>query len=160
VAAIKQVPGMEQYVSRSLAEYASLMTVNNIPFLATFFDIVIGIALVIGFIVIFQSMYTAVMERTREIGILKSLGATKWYVLNVILRECFLLAVGGVLFGLALTGLSAMAINHKFPLHKMVWDNHWVVRAAILAIIGALLGGLYPALRAAQKDPIEALAYE
>jgi putative ABC transport system permease protein len=42
----------------------------------------------------------------------------------------------------------------------MVWDNHWVVRAAILAIIGALLGGLYPALRAAQKDPIEALAYE
>jgi putative ABC transport system permease protein len=160
VAAVKQIPGMDQYVARSLAEYASLMTVNNIPFLATFFDIVIGIALVIGFIVIFQSMYTAVMERTREIGILKSLGATKWYILNIILRESFLLAVGGVLLGLALTGLGALAINHKYPLHKMVWDNHWVIRSAILAIIGALLGGLYPALRAAQKDPIEALAYE
>ncbi len=160
VSAVKQIPGMDQYVARSLAEYASLMTVNNIPFLATFFDIVIGIALIIGFIVIFQSMYTAVMERTREIGILKSLGATKWYILNVILRESFVLAVGGVLLGLALTGLGALAINHKYPLHKMVWDNHWVIRAAILAIIGALLGGLYPALRAAQKDPIEALAYE
>jgi putative ABC transport system permease protein len=160
VAAVKQIPGMDQYVARSLAEYASLMTVNNIPFLATFFDIVIGIALVIGFIVIFQSMYTAVMERTREIGILKSLGATKWYILNVILRESFVLAVAGVILGLVLTGLGALAINHKYPLHKMVWDHHWVIRASILAIIGALLGGLYPALRAAQKDPIEALAYE
>jgi putative ABC transport system permease protein len=160
VAAVKQVPGMEQYVSRSLAEYASLMTVANIPFLGTFIDIVIAIALVIGFIVIFQSMYTAVMERTREIGILKSLGASKWYVLNVVLRESFLLAVGGVLLGLALTALASAAINHKFPLHRMVWDNHWVLRAALLAIAGALLGGLYPALRAAQKDPIEALAYE
>jgi len=160
VSAVKQVPGMEQYVSRSLAEYDSLMTVANIPFLGTFIDIVIAIALVIGFIVIFQSMYTAVMERTREIGILKSLGASKWYVLNVVLRESFLLAIGGVLLGLALTGLASAAINHKFPLHRMVWDNHWVLRAALLAIAGALLGGLYPALRAAQKDPIEALAYE
>jgi putative ABC transport system permease protein len=160
VASVKQIPGMEQYVARSIAEYASLMTVNNIPFLATFFDIVIGIALIIGFIVIFQSMYTAVMERTREIGILKSLGATKWYILNVILRESFVLAVGGVLLGLALTGLGALIINHKYPLHKMVWDNHWVLRATVLAIVGALVGALYPALRAAQKDPIEALAYE
>jgi putative ABC transport system permease protein len=160
VAAVKQVPGMDQYVARSLAEYASLMTVNNIPFLATFFNIVIGISLTIGFIVIFQSMYTAVMERTREIGILKSLGATRMYILNVVLRESLLLAVGGVLLGLLLTGLASAAINYKFPLHRMVWDGHWVLRATVLAVIGALLGGLYPALRAAQKDPIEALAYE
>jgi putative ABC transport system permease protein len=105
-------------------------------------------------------MYTAVMERTREIGILKSLGATRWYILNVVLREAFLLAVGGVLLGIVITGLGATIINHRYPLHKMVWDNHWAIRAAILAILGALLGALYPALRAAQKDPIEALAYE
>jgi putative ABC transport system permease protein len=160
VAAVKQVPGMEQYVARSLAEYASLMTVNNIPFLATFFNIVIGISLVIGFIVIFQSMYTAVMERTREIGILKSLGASKFYVVNVVLRESLLLAICGVLLGLIFTGLGSTAINYKFPLHRMVWDMHWVIRASVLAIAGALMGGLYPALRAAQKDPIEALAYE
>jgi putative ABC transport system permease protein len=160
VASIKQIPGMEQYVARSLAEYASLMTVANMPGLGPFLDIVIGISVIIGFIVIFQSMYTAVMERTREIGILKSLGATKLYIVNVVLRESLLLAIGGVLLGLVFTGLGSAAINYKFPMHRVVWDNHWVLRAAGIAIVGALLGGLYPALEAAQKDPIEALAYE
>ena len=116
VAEIKQIPGMEQYVARSLAEYASLMTVANMPGLGPFIDIVIGISVIIGFIVIFQSMYTAVMERTREIGILKSLGATRFYIVNVVLRESFLLAVGGVLLGLVFTGLGSAAINYKFPL--------------------------------------------
>jgi putative ABC transport system permease protein len=160
VAAVKQIPGMDQYVARSLAEYASLMTASNIPFLNTFFNIVIGISVTIGFIVIFQSMYTAVMERTREIGILKSLGASRLYVLNVVLRESFVLAVGGVLMGLALTAAARAVINHIFPTHGMVWDSYWVLRATLIAILGALAGGLYPALRAAQKDPIEALAYE
>jgi putative ABC transport system permease protein len=160
VVAIKQIPGMEQYVARSVAEYASLMTVGNIPFLNTFFNIVIGISVVIGFIVIFQSMYTAVMERTREIGILKSLGATRLYIVNVVLRESLLLAIGGVLLGLLFTAAGSAMINYRFPLHRMVWDSHWVLRAAVLAIVSALLGGLYPALKAAQKDPIEALAYE
>jgi putative ABC transport system permease protein len=159
-AAIKRIPGMDQYVARSLAEYASLMTVSNIPFLSSFFNIVIGISVTIGLIVIFQSMYTAVMERTREIGILKSLGASPYYILNVVLRESLALAVGGVLLGLAFTAVASAAINYKFPLHRMVWDSHWVLRAAVLAIVSALLGGLYPALKAAQKDPIEALAYE
>jgi putative ABC transport system permease protein len=160
VAAIKQVPGMDQYVARSLAEYASLMTVANVPFLGTFLNIVIGISMIIGFIVIFQSMYTAVMERTREIGILKSLGATKLYIVNVVLRESLLLALCGVVMGLVLTLAGSATINHLFPLHRMVWDAHWVLRAALIAIVGALLGGLYPALRAAQKDAIDALAYE
>lgn len=160
VGEVKAVPGMDQYVARSLAEYSSLMTASNIPFLTTFFNIVIGIAVIVGFIVIFQSMYTAVMERTREIGILKSLGASKWYIVNVVLRESFVLAVAGVLMGLAMTALARLGINYKFPTHSLVWDNYWVLRASAIAVLGALLGGLYPALRAAQKDPIEALAYE
>jgi putative ABC transport system permease protein len=160
VTSIKQIPGMDQYVARSLAEYASLMTVANMPGLGPFLDVVIGISVVIGFIVIFQSMYTAVMERTREIGILKSLGASKLYIVNVVLRESLLLAIGGVLLGLALTWLGSQAINYRFPMHRVVWDNHWVLRASGIAVVGALLGGLYPALAAAQKDAIEALAYE
>ena len=73
------------------------------PGLGPFIDIVIAISVIIGFIVIFQSMYTAVMERTREIGILKSLGATRLYIVNVVLRESLLLAIAGVLLGLLLT---------------------------------------------------------
>lgn len=160
VAAVKQIPGMDQYVVRSVAEYASLMTVENMPGLGPFINIVIGISVIIGFIVIFQSMYTSVMERTREIGILKSLGATRFYIVNAVLRESFLLALGGVLLGLAFTALGRMAINYRFPLNRVVWDNYWVLRAAVIAVVGALLGGLYPALKAARKDAIEALAYE
>ena len=160
VAAIKKIPGMDQYVARSVAEYASLMTVANLPGLGPFIDIVIAISVIIGFIVIFQSMYTAVMERTREIGILKSLGASKLYIVNVVLREALLLAIGGVLLGIVLTWLASLVINYEFPLHRLVWDSRWVLRATIIAVVGALLGGLYPALRAAQKDAIEALAYE
>jgi len=78
----------------------------------------------------------------------------------VVLRESLLLAIGGVLLGLVFTRLASMAINYRFPLHRVVWDNHWVLKAALIAVVGALLGGLYPALEAAQKDPIEALAYE
>ena len=91
---IKHVPGMEKYVATSMAYYLSMMTPSNYPGLSTFIDVVIGISVIIGFIVIFQAMYTAVMERTREIGILKSLGASKLYIVNVILRETVLLAIG------------------------------------------------------------------
>ena len=89
---IKSIPGMQQYGVHSLKEYLSLMTSASIPGLNIVIDVVIGIAMIIGFIVIFQAMYAAVMERTREIGILKSLGAGKLYIVNVVLRETLLIA--------------------------------------------------------------------
>ncbi|MGB8010805.1 MAG: ABC transporter permease, partial [Terriglobales bacterium] len=99
VAEIKNVPGMERYVGNSMASYLAMMTTSNYPGLSTFIDVVVGISVVIGFIVIFQAMYTAVMERTREIGILKSMGASKVYIVNVVLRETVLLALGGIVLG-------------------------------------------------------------
>lgn len=160
VSEIKQIPGMEKYSVRSLQEYLSLMTVQNMPGFATFINVVIAISVIIGFIVIFQSMYTAVMERTREIGILKSLGASKLYIMNVILRETLVLAIGGIIVGIALSYLGREGILHKFPLMRVQMTGYWVLKAAIIAIVGALLGAIYPALKAAQKDPIDALAYE
>src|SRR5207302_11153698 len=74
---IKSIPGMRSYNVRSMREYLSLMTPTSYPYLGTFIHVVIGISLTIGLIVIFQAMYTSVMERTREIGILKSMGASK-----------------------------------------------------------------------------------
>ena len=157
---IKSIPGMEQYGVRSLKEYLSLMTSSSIPGLSTFIKVVIGISMVIGFIVIFQAMYAAVMERTREIGILKSLGAGKMYIVNVILRETLLIAIGGILLGIAVSYMARVVLHQKFQTLPILITREWLTRATIIAIIGSLLGAVYPALKAAQKDPIDALAYE
>jgi putative ABC transport system permease protein len=157
---IKSVPGMERYVSNSMASYLAMMTTSNYPGLSTFINVVVGISVVIGFIVIFQAMYTAVMERTREIGILKSMGASKLYIVNVVLRETVLLALGGIVLGIVVSLAARAALAHKFPLLQVVVDGGWIVRATLIATAGAIAGALYPAFKAAQKDPIDALAYE
>jgi putative ABC transport system permease protein len=137
-----------------------MMTVSSYPGLSTFINVVIGISLIIGFIVIFQAMYTAVMERTREIGILKSMGASKLYVVNVVLRETVLLALGGIVLGIVVSMAARAALAQKFPLMQVVVDGGWILRATLIAVAGAIAGALYPAFKAAQKDPIDALAYE
>jgi putative ABC transport system permease protein len=157
---IEGVSGMSTYVVRSMREYLTMMTPDNVPSLSAFIRIVIGISVTIGFIVIFQAMYTAVMERTREIGILKSLGASKLYIVNVILRETALLAVGGIILGILVSVVAKEAIHKRVPTLPVDMSYLWVVRATIIAIVGSLAGALYPAFKAAQKDPIDALAYE
>lgn len=157
---IKHLPGMERYVVNSMANYLAAMSTSNIPMLSTFIDVVVWISVIIGFIVIFQAMYTAVMERTREIGILKAMGASRLYIVNVVLRETVLLAIAGIVLGVVVSIGARAALAHKFPLLQVVVDRGWVVRATLIAIAGAVAGALYPAFKAAQKDPIDALAYE
>src|SRR5580700_5476383 len=157
---IKHVPGMEHYVATSMASYLAMMTTSNYPGLSTFIDVVVGISVVIGFIVIFQAMYTAVMERTREIGILKAMGASKLYIVNVVLRETLLLAVGGIVVGVLISLAARAGIKYRLPTLPVVVTGGWILRSTGIAIVGAILGALYPAYKAAQKDPIDALAYE
>src|SRR4051812_38129777 len=112
---IKKVPGMEKYSTMSMREWLSLMTPSNIPGFSAFIKVVVGVAVIIGFIVIFQAMYTAVMERTREIGILKSMGASKLYIVNVIVGETVVLAIGGVIFGIFFNMGARTRILSKIP---------------------------------------------
>jgi putative ABC transport system permease protein len=154
-------PGMSQYQVQTIDEWLSMVTQANLPVVfTTGLNVVIGIAMIIGFIVIFQSMYTAVLERTREIGILKSLGATQWTIVNVVLRETGLLAVAGIVVGFVLSFVVKAAIVKQFPTLIVVFTPVWMIRATVLSIFGALLGATYPAWKAARKDPIDALAYE
>jgi putative ABC transport system permease protein len=115
---------------------------------------------VIGFLVIFLSMYTTITERTREIGILKSLGASKAYIIGIILRETTLLAIIGIVVGCAGAVVVKEVILAAFPTLSvdLTWD--WSARAAALALAGSLVGAFYPALGAARLDPVDALAYE
>jgi len=160
---IKAIPGMEDYSVQTLSAWLSMMTPSNIPGFSAFISTVIAVSVCIGFIVIFQSMYTAVMERTREIGILKSMGASKAYVVRLILRETLMLAIVGIIVGIALSfGVRALIVT-KFPTVRVLVGSGawaWIWWATLIALIGSMLGAVYPAYRAAQKDPIDALAYE
>jgi putative ABC transport system permease protein len=137
-----------------------MMTPTHYPGLSTFIKVVIGISVVIGILVIFQAMYTAVMERTREIGILKSMGASRLYIVNVVLRETALLAAGGIVLGIVVSLGAEAVVARKLPLLPVVVSGEWIANAAGIALVSALAGALYPAFKAARKDPIDALAYE
>ena len=156
---IKNVPGMQNYVATSMSYYLSMMTTSRYPGVSQFINFVIAISVIIGFLVIFQSMYTAVMERTREIGILKSMGASKLYIVNIILRETVLLAIGGIIVGVLFSLAARAGIDHRSTLRVIVTGG-WIIRATGIAIVGAIIGALYPAIKAARRDPIDALAYE
>jgi len=160
VAEVKSQPGMERYSVLSTPDYLSMMTPSNLPGFRPFIAIVIGVSVIIGFLVIFQAIYAAVMERTREIGILKSMGASKFYIVNVVLRETLLLAVAGIVLGVLVSLAARAAIQHRWPLVHIDRSNQWMLTAALIAIVGATAGAVYPAYKAAQKDPIDALAYE
>ncbi|HEV2426531.1 MAG TPA: FtsX-like permease family protein [Terriglobia bacterium] len=158
-AAIQRLlPGWEIH---SIRQYMSMMTSSNLPALDTFIQAMIGLAVSIGFLVIFLSMYTTITERTREIGILKSLGASKGYILSIILKEASLLGVVGISAGYLGTALVRRVLIHSFPtLYVEPMSSGWAAKAAVLALLGALIGAFYPALRAARLDPVDALAYE
>lgn len=157
---IKATPGMAGYQVQTMDELLSQLTPSHIPALTISLNVVISIAMIVGFLAIFQSMYTAVMERTREIGILKALGASRVYIVAVVMRETGLLATGGVVLGIALSFVVKLWMSHRFPTIPFHITEHWMIRGSLLAFLGAMIGAIYPAYKAAQKDPIDALAYE
>lgn len=157
---ILAIDGMQQYNVETLDEFLAGLTPDHLPGFKIALNVIIGIAVIIGFLVIFQSMYTAVMERTREIGILKSMGASRMAIVSVVLRETGLLAIVGTVLGVGATYALSHVLHAKFPTLAFEVTSHWVINAILIALVGALLGAMYPALKAARKDPIDALAYE
>jgi putative ABC transport system permease protein len=121
----------------------------------------VGLAVVFGFLVTFLAMYTAVLERTREIGILKALGATPAFVLGLLIRETVVLAALGSVIGIALSFVARWVITVVVPSSlAVVVVPGWWWRAALIALAGAVLGAVYPGTKAARQDTVEALAYE
>ena len=158
--AILATPGMSDYNVATAEEYLSSISPARLPYMSTAIRVVVGIALIIGFLVIFQSMYTAVMERTRAIGILKSLGASRSYIVAIVLRESGTLAAVGIILGLVFSFVLSNVLGRLFPTLDFVINLPWVWKTVVIAFLGALLGALYPAFKAASKDPIDALSYE
>ncbi|MBI3209518.1 MAG: ABC transporter permease [Candidatus Solibacter usitatus] len=159
LAAVKNA--LPDYQIYSLEEFLSLISVNNVPGLKAFIYVVIAISVVVGFLVVFLSMYTAVLERTREIGILKALGATPGFVLSVLVRETVVLALAGSAAGIVFTYGTRWAIMHYVPgsLTQTIVPEWWPI-ATLVSLTGSLFGALYPGWKAARQDAIEALSYE
>lgn len=145
----------------SMKDLQSQFTVSNIPQLKAFIGVITAMAVVVGFLVVFLSMYTAVIERTREIGILKALGAKPVTIVDILIREAVVLALVGCIIGIILSFGSKGLITGMMPASLRVVNvpDWWPISAAI-ALGGALLGAIYPGLKAARQDAIEALAYE
>ncbi len=125
-----------------------------------FTNTVVFIATLIGFFIIFLSMYTATTERTHEIGILKSLGANQGYISLLFLKEALVLGGLGFVLGLGLTFGGRLFFQWLMPTLHHQLPLQWLLFTGFLALFSAGLGAFYPALRAARQDPIEALAYE
>jgi len=138
-----------------------LLTVSSVELLRNFIGVVIGVAVVVGFIVVYMAMYTAVLERTREIGVLKAMGASSALILSLLLKETFVLAISGTVAGIVLTYGTQWSMKHLVPssLAQETVYGWWPVAAGI-AIAGALLGAIVPVMKAVRQDVTAALAYE
>jgi len=114
---------------------------------------------VISTLVILLAMYTTIIERTREIGVLKSLGASRAFIVTAIVKEALLISVVGIVAGTLLAIAGKAGIEAATSLRVDV-EVKWLAIAAGIGLAGGILGAVYPALRAAYQDPVKALSYE
>ena len=153
-----KMPGYQIY---TMEEFTSLLNISSVGMLRNFIAVVIGVAVIVGFLAVFMSIYTAVLERTREIGILKALGASSGFIANLLVRETLLLAVLGTVAGIGLTYGTQWAL-HTFAPASLTQETVylWWPIAGAIAIGGALLGVVVPVTKALRQDATEALSYE
>ena len=151
----ERFPDDQLIFTRDLPEiYAS-----GVPALNVFIKVVVGVAAAISMLVILLAMYTTVTERTRQIGILKSLGMSKTSIAWVIEQEAIIVSLLGVVVGVGLTLLARLAVMRTTSLTIEI-EPRWILIALAVGLVGGSLGALYPALRAARQDAVEALSYE
>ena len=132
---------------------------KSIPYLGVFLRTLVGLSAVVSGLVVMLAMYTTITERTREIGILKALGASRGYIVGEIEKEALLISVAGLAAGFAASFLAGFLIQRAYGLpFEYTWG--WGLTAALIGLVGGALGALYPAVRAANLDPVNALAYE
>lgn len=132
---------------------------QRIPALGTFLNVLVGLGAFVSTIFVLLSMYTTITERRKEIGILKSLGASKAFIIRAIEGEAFMIGVLGVIGGLIAAVAAAFAIGAAFNL-KFEFSWGWILTAVSIALAGSLVGALYPAWRASTIDPVEVMANE
>ncbi|MYC65219.1 MAG: ABC transporter permease [Acidobacteriia bacterium] len=144
----------------SVEDFLATMATDVRRMSSQFVNIIISIAVAIGFIVVMLAMYTAILERTREIGVLKAIGASKAVIGSIVMRETLVVSVIGIVVGYGLSVVGTELVAIRYPLIPIIFIPEWLAGAAVLTIVGSIAGASYPAWKAAKADPCEVLSYE
>jgi len=170
---IKAAPGSDipavfqdlrrQFPNYSLARASDsnlLLADARLPGFKEFRMTVVLVSMMLSFMVILLAMYTTIFERTREIGILKSLGASRRFIVGMILKESVIICCLGALLGIGISEVVRKIIITKFPTLQVAMSVDDLIRGLILGLVAGTLGALYPAFKAARMDPVRALSFE
>ncbi len=133
---------------------------DRIPALNSFLRVLVGLGAFVSTIFVLLSMYTTITERRKEIGILKSLGASKSFIVTVIESEAFFIGVLGVLFGFLISIVASVVLQKVYDQLAFEFSLGWILTAILIAIGGSLFGALYPAWKASGIDPVEVMVNE
>ena len=136
------------------------MLVERYGVMFLYVDTVNAVALIIAFLFVTVMLYTMVLQRTREIAILKANGASNAFILRQVLAESFLLTGAGAGAGIAMSFVAARLIEAAKPLLTVTITWPWIGIAVAAAACGALVSAIYPAWRATRVDTLAALAFE
>jgi putative ABC transport system permease protein len=147
-------------VSCQLLENFADQMAESMTGLKEFIGAITVTTLVVSLLVILLAMYSTIMEKTREIGILKSLGASKAFIMRNIILESVILTVGGVFMAFVFTFIAVRVLASAYPLLTVEITSFWIVVGSVLGVLGGVLGALYPAYVAVRQDPVAALSYE
>jgi putative ABC transport system permease protein len=153
----ESLPG---YRFRSTRDEEMLLADTKMPMMKEFKITIILVSMLLSFMVILVAMYTTIFERTREIGILKSIGASRSFIVGIILKETVIISCLGVLLGICISEIARKAITSAFPTLQVSMTLSEIMTACVLGLLGGALGALYPAYKAAKMDPVRALTYE
>ncbi|MDR0842130.1 MAG: ABC transporter permease [Acidobacteriota bacterium] len=137
-----------------------LLAEAKMPGLGPFRMLIVLVSMLLSFMIILLAMYTTIFERTREIGILKSLGASQRFIVGMILKESAMICSLGVIFGIVVSEIVRIVIVAKFPTLQVSMTAGDLSKGLVLGLLAGVLGALYPAYKAARMDPVKALSYE
>jgi putative ABC transport system permease protein len=175
VKAPKDVTRAEEAIKKmGFSTFSLLDATRNLRLVFTVFDLFLGLfgslALTVASLGIINTLVMAILERRREIGVLKTLGATDGDVQSLFFAEAGAMGLFGGIFGVALGWLIGQGLTwgttiylrrQDLPGVKISYVPWWLALGAVgFAVVVSLVAGLYPAARAAKLNPVEALRYE